>query len=171
VRILLAVAMLGMTASCILPQPPEYVAAQPAAPAPGPVVAAPAAPAEPAMLPAPELALYVPSPLGWLFPGFAPAPAPGRLTLSNFTYDDARVQAVVTPFPDCQERPGIAVSDFELPLNGTRIIATPPGSDICWRRALPAGPDPTRPGVEIIEGWTDWSRVFTASGRSIDSRL
>ena len=92
-------------------------------------------------------------------------------TLSNFTYDDARVQAVITPFPDCQEHPGLAISDFELPLNGTRIIATPPGSDICWRRALPAGPSPTRPGVEIISGWTQWNRVFTSSGRSIDSRL
>src|SRR5438067_2139601 len=121
VRILLAVAMLGMTASCI-PPPPEYAAPPPPpatpAPPPGPAVAA--VPVEAVAPPRPDLAPYFPS----LFGSFLP-PAPGRLTLSNFTYDDARVQAVITPFPDCQERPGLAISDFELPLNGTRVIATP----------------------------------------------
>ena len=65
-----------------------------------------------------------PNPLAWLLTGaLAPAPVPGRLTLSNFSYDGARVQAVITPYPDCQERAGTAISDFEIPLNGTRIIA------------------------------------------------
>ncbi|MGE5269648.1 MAG: hypothetical protein ACM3JG_08260 [Thiohalocapsa sp.] len=107
-----------------------------------------------------------------LFVGFPRAPAPGRLTLSNFAYDDAQVRAVVTPFGDCEERPGTVVSDFAIPLNGTRIIAAPPGNDICWRRALPAGPLPTAPpGIELVSGWTEWSRAFTASGRAIDSHL
>src|SRR5260370_201182 len=84
-------------------------------------------------------AVYVPSPLAWLFTAWAPGPVPGRLTLSNFTFDNARVQAVITPYPDCQERAGTAISDFEIPLNGTRIVAALPGSDVCWRRALPPG--------------------------------
>ena len=37
-----------------------------------------------------------------------PPPAqPGHLTLSNFAYDRAHVEAIVTPYPDCELR-GIA---------------------------------------------------------------
>jgi hypothetical protein len=177
VRILLAAALLGMTASCVYPQPPDAAAspsaAQPVAlvPAADPVAAvAVAAPTPVAAPPQQVMAVYAPNPLAWLFTTFA-APVPGRLTLSNFTYESARVQAVITPFGDCQERAGTAISDFEIPLNGTRIIAALPGADVCWRRALLPGPSPTTPGVEILSGWTDWSRAFTSSGRSIDSRL
>lgn len=182
-RIPLAVVMLLITASCILPNPPDYAAPAPVvappppgapaalapAPAPGPAVAV--APAEPVVPPAPELALYVPSPLGWFFPAFAPAPRPGRLTLSNFNYDGAHVQTLVTVYPDCQPRPDTAVSEFELPLNATRIVGAPPGSDVCWRRTLAKGEAETGAVPPTTPGWSEWNRVFTSSGRSIDSRL
>ena len=171
VRILLVVALLGITASCVFPPPPEASAAppQPVALAPAPPTAPMAAAAAPAPPPPAVPAVYVSNPLAWLFPAFSSPPPPGRLTLSNFTFDSARVQALVTPYPDCQAQPGTAASDFELPLNGTRIIAPPPGADVCWRRALPA--DHPHPAATATPGWTDWSRVFTSSGRSIDSRL
>jgi hypothetical protein len=87
--------------------------------------------------------------------------------LSNFTYDSARIQAVVTGGPDCAIPEAAAVTDFVLPLNATRIIPTPPGADVCWRREMPpaAADAPPRPP------WTDWNRAHTASGRSLDSRL
>ena len=114
---------------------------------------------------APEPTFY--SPLAWLFSPFGPPP--GRLILSNYTFDNAHVQTVVTSSPDCAPRSGTAASDFVLPLNGTRVIETAPGSDVCWRRAVaadkPAGTPPTEPG------WTEWNRAFTSSGRPIDSRL
>jgi hypothetical protein len=168
VRILLVLALLGVTASCVVPQPeapPPPPAPVVLAPAPVPVVAA----VPVAAVPEPVTAVYVPTPLAWLFG--PPAPAPGRLTLSNFSYDNARVQTVITPYPDCVARPDTATGDFAMPLNATRIVAAIPGADVCWRRALPTGPSPTIPGVEIISGWTEWNRVFTASGRSIDSQL
>ena len=91
------------------------------------------------------------------------------MTLSNFNYDDAHVQAVITPYADCEPRPGTASSDFAIPLNGTRIIAAVPGADVCWRRALPrarrrAAPSwyPAGPGG---------AGSSTSSGRAIDSRL
>ena len=97
------------------------------------------------------------------------APPPGRLTLNNFSFDKAHVQAVITPYPDCAEREGTATSDFVLALNGTRIIDAAPGSDVCWRRALEPSKDPAaRPSAP---GWTEWNRAFVASGRSVDSRL
>ena len=34
------------------------------------------------------------------------ASSPSRLTLSNFNYDRARVEAMITPYPDCQVREG-----------------------------------------------------------------
>jgi len=118
-----------------------------------------------AAAPPPPVVAYEPAPL--LFARqFGPPPG-GRLTLSNFTYDTAHVQAVVTSGPDCAPRPGTDVSDFVLPLNGTRIINTPHGADVCWRREVgPAAADaaPTPP-------WTEWSRAYTAAGRSLDSRL
>jgi hypothetical protein len=139
VRILLALVLLGMTASCVVPPPEAAVPMPPPGSVPDPA--------------------YVANPLTGLFQ----APMPGRLTLSNFTYESARVQAVVTPYPDCEVRQGADVSDFEIPLNGTRVIGALPGADVCWRRALPA------PAARA--GWTDWNRVFTSSGRSIDSQL
>jgi hypothetical protein len=99
---------------------------------------------------------------------FGPPPA-GRLTLSNFSFDKARIEAVITGAPDCTPREGTAPSQFELPLNGTRIVESVPGADVCWRRALdpktPVGATPSTPG------WTEWNRVFLSSGRSIDSQL
>ena len=56
------------------------------------------------------------------------SPLPGRLTLSNFTFEHARVEALITPYPDCAPREGTAASNFELPLNGTRVIEAAPGS-------------------------------------------
>jgi hypothetical protein len=88
------------------------------------------------------------------------APPPGQLTLSNYRFDRASVQAVVTAVPDCnavdQSMPAAA---FDLPFKGTRVIEAAPNSDICWRRLVPGGQ------------WTGWNRAFTASGRSIDSQL
>jgi hypothetical protein len=89
--------------------------------------------------------------------------------LSNFSYDHAQVEALVTPFADCVAREGAASSAFVLPLNGTRIIEAAPGADVCWRRALapgaPTGAAPSTPG------WTEWNRVFLSSAGRVDSRL
>ena len=108
--------------------------------------------------------VLAPNPLAWLF-----GPARGRLTLSNFSYDSAHVETVVTSFPDCASRPGTATSDFAVPLNGTRIIAPPPGADVCWRRALAAGTAVGAP--PSAPGWTEWGRAYTSSGHTIDERL
>lgn len=99
----------------------------------------------------------------------ASPPPPGRLTLSNFSFDDARVEAVITGSAACAVREGAAISDFVLALNGTRVIETPPGSDVCWRRAI----EPVKaPGVAAsAPGWTQWYRAFLSSGRSVDSQL
>ena len=139
-HILLASALLLATASCAWPPPGEVAAPPP----PAPVAA--------------------PSPFAWLW-----GPPGGRLTLSNFSFATAHVQAVVTSFPDCAPREGTAASDFILPLNGTRTIETAPGSDVCWRRAVDAGKPSGAPPSE--PGWTEWSRAFTSSGRPVDSRL
>ena len=96
-------------------------------------------------------------------------PPPGRLTLNNFSFDKARVQAVITPHPDCAQREGTATSDFVLALNGTRIIEAAPGSDVCWRRALEPPKGQEKP--PSVPRWTEWNRAFVASGRSVDSRL
>jgi hypothetical protein len=98
-----------------------------------------------------------------------PPPAqPGHLTLSNFSYDRAHVETIVTPYPDCELREGTATSNFLLPLNGTWVVNTPAGSDVCWRRELPAdtASDPLR-----APRWTGWNRAFLSSGRLVDSRL
>jgi hypothetical protein len=97
-----------------------------------------------------------------------PAPLPGRLTLSNFNYDRARVEAMLTPYPDCEIREGISSTNFELPLNGTRVIDTPPGADVCWRRLEPPLAETPSPGVPRT---TPWNRAFLSSGRIVDSRL
>jgi hypothetical protein len=97
----------------------------------------------------------------------APPASPSRLTLSNFNYDSARVEAMLTPYPDCEIREGLVSTNFELPLNGTRVIDTPPGSDVCWRRLEPPLEQATSPGVPRF---TPWNRAYT-SGRTVDSRL
>ena len=53
---------------------------------------------------------------------------PGRLTLSNFNYDRARVETMITPYPDCELHEGMSTTNFELPLNGTRVVDTLPGA-------------------------------------------
>ena len=83
-------------------------------------------------------------------------------------YDRARVETFVTSFPDCQLRVGMTATSFELPLNGTRVIDTPAGSDVCWRRIEPPFTQATAPGVPLM---TPWNRAFTASGRIVDTRL
>lgn len=93
----------------------------------------------------------------------------GRLTLSNVRYGLADVEALVTPYPDCAVHPGQMPMLFKLRLNSTWVIPTPPGSDVCWRRELKADQHPATPPTR--PGWTEWNRVFTASGTAIDSRL
>jgi hypothetical protein len=113
---------------------------------------------------------YAPNPFAFLFAPILPrTPPPGRLTLSNFTFDRARVETLITSYPDCAPREGTAASNFELPLNGTRVIEAAPGSDVCWRRQIEAGKTagiaPTTPG------WTEWNRVYLSSVPVVDSRL
>jgi len=87
-------------------------------------------------------------------------PPPGQLTLSNYRFDHASIEAVVTAAPDCGPvDPSAPPSAFELPFKGARVIVAAPNADICWRRRV-AG-----------EQWTEWNRAFTASGRFIDSQL
>jgi hypothetical protein len=176
VRILIVSALLFATASCAWTPPPAVVAVPtPSPPAPVALVAPP--PPPPALVaPAPALppavAVVAPAPAPFPFAPFAgligPPPA-GRLTLSNFSFDSAHVEAVVTAAPDCAVRDGTTASDFVLPLNGTRVIEAVPGADVCWRRAIDprtaAGAAPSTPG------WTEWNRAFLSSGRSVDSRL
>ena len=97
-----------------------------------------------------------------------PSASPSRLTLSNFSYDRARVEAMITPYPDCVIREGMVSTNFELPLNATRIIDTPPGADVCWRRLEPPLEQAASPGVP--PPFTPWNRAYT-SGRTVDSRL
>ena len=179
-RILIVSAVLIATASCAWAPPPAAVA-PPAPTPPPPVVLTAPPPASVALTtpPPPPAAVVTAPPAGVAAPvpafpflplaGLLGPPPAGRLTLSNFSFDSARVEAVITGAPDCTPREGTTVSNFDLPLNGTRIIESIPGADVCWRRAIapgtPMGAPPTTPG------WTEWSRVFTSSGRSIDSRL
>jgi len=60
-----------------------------------------------------------------------------------------------------------------MPLNATRIIPTPPGFDVCWRREVPqaAAPPVARVALPNAPGWADWNRAYTSSGRFIDMRL
>jgi hypothetical protein len=153
VRILIVLALLVATASCVVPPPPQ---AEVALPSPAP----PAAPV-----------FYAPNPFAFLFaPLGPPGPPPsGRLTLNNFSFDHAHVQAVITAYPDCAIHEGTAASDFVLPLNGTRVIEAAPGTDVCWRREIATG---TVQGVAPSTlGWTEWNRVFLSSAGVVDSRL
>jgi hypothetical protein len=102
-------------------------------------------------------------------PLLSPPPGPGRLTLSNFVYDWARVESFVTSYPDCQLRAGVTVTNFDLPLNGTRVIDTPAGSDVCWRRIEPPLAEARAPSS--LPPPIPWNRAYTSVGRIIDSRL
>jgi len=172
VRILIVSALLTLTASCAWPPPAAEVAAPPPAPPP-PValIAPPPSPPPPVAIAAPAPAQFPVTPLDWLFGPILPMtpPIPGRLTLSNFSFDNARVEAVITGAPDCAVREGTTTSDFVLPLNGTRIIESVPGADVCWRRAIEPGK--TAGVAPSTQGWTEWNRAFLSSGRSVDSRL
>jgi hypothetical protein len=174
VRILIASVLLFATASCAWAPPPAMVAAPPPPPPPVALVAPPPPPVAvaPSPVPPPPVAVAAPEPGPFPFAelaGLVGPPPPGRLTLSNFSFDTAHVEAVVTAAPDCAVREGTTASDFVLPLNGTRIIESAPGADVCWRRAIDprtaAGAAPSPPG------WTEWNRAFLSSGRSVDSRL
>ena len=163
-RILLVSALLIAMASCAFPPPPGEMAAAPLPLAPG-VAAAPMPP------PAAAPAVFWPVPFAWLFAPVLPA-TPWRLTLSNFSFGAARVQAVLTPYPDCAARADTPTTDFVLPLNGTRIIEAAAGADVCWRREIPPGQAQSdRSGPAPVAGWTEWNRVFLSSGRPVDARL
>lgn len=160
-----------------IPAPPQ-VAAVPAPAPPVALVAAPAAPPVAAVAPAPPPVVVGPAPPPPLFslelpvpnlvPAFLAAPAPGRLTLNNFSFDRVRVEAVVTVSEVCNVRvAGDAESLFDLPLNGTRIITAPPGSDVCWRRQV----EPAAGQTGGASGWSDWSRAYIARGTAVNARL
>jgi hypothetical protein len=152
VRILLISALLVATASCAWPPPPP---AEVAGTTPQPPPAAPV--------------FYVANPFAFLFHPILPGAPPGRLTLSNFSFDHAQVETLITPYPDCAPREGTAASNFELPLNGTRVIEAAPGSDVCWRRQIEAGK--TEGIAPTTLGWTEWNRVYLSSVPVVDSRL
>jgi hypothetical protein len=178
VRIPLVLALLGLTASCGWPppqMPPEFAApvsltpppAGALVPAPLPTTPTPVVAATPGAPVGAPVVEYVPLPLlyaRWL----NAAPAPGRFTLSNFSFPSARIQVVFTSERDCTPPPVTAATDFVLPLNGTRIIEVPPGADVCWRRELPPA---TAQVARPAPPWTEWNRAYTASGRFFDSRF
>jgi len=161
------------TASCVMPPPqqgancPEArqqlaaqaaaAAANPAAPAP--LIAAPAPPPPPAAAPI----AYRPWPF-LAFPLFQAPVRAGRLTLSNVAFGPAAVEAFVTSDPDCRLHPGITPRTVQLPLNGTWVIATPPGSDVCWRRLAPGAPP-------AASAEAAWNLAVTAGGSFVDARL
>jgi hypothetical protein len=156
-RTLVLSATLFALTGCVI----EPVVAE-APPSAAPVVAV-ATPAPPP--PPPPLAVTVmfPNLPDFLALAIPPIPLPsGRLTLSNYSFDRARVQALVTSYADCGPHEGIVIADFALPLNGTRVIEAAPGADVCWRREFPPGSAP---------GWTEWNRDYTGTGRSIDAKL
>ncbi|MBV9016085.1 MAG: hypothetical protein JO058_10570 [Alphaproteobacteria bacterium] len=129
--------------------------------------AAPAAPADP-FTPAINVVNSVVRAV--LPPGlFAPPALAGRLTLSNFDYDRATVETFVTPYPDCELRPGMVATNFYLPLNGTRVIDTPPGSDVCWRRIEPPLAEARPPGM--VPPPAPWNRAYLSRGWIVDARL
>lgn len=143
-----------------------WVGPLPSAEAPPP--AAPAVTvAAPAPAPTPVATVTypvgVPDVMAALLPSI-PLP-PGRLTLSNYVFKLVDVEAIVTPYPDCDLHPGMVPMDIKLALNGTWVITAPPGMDVCWRRALPPSPNAPKPV------WTQWNRDYTGQGRSIDSTL
>jgi hypothetical protein len=95
-----------------------------------------------------------PSPTSWVW-----TPPPGQLTLSNYRFNEAAIETMVTAAPDCTPDPALPTTTFDLPFKGTRVIVAAPNTDVCWRRRVAGGP------------WTDWNRAFTATGRFIDAQL
>jgi hypothetical protein len=169
VRILVVSALLLATASCATPPQQqgancpearqELAAAAAVAKPPPAAVPAPATAAPPT-----AAAAYGP----WPFPAFPLFQAPvraGRLTLSNVTFGSADVEAFVTPYPDCALHPGLTPRNIQLPLNGTWIIPSPPGSDVCWQQLAPGAPQ------AAASAQAEWNRAFTAAGRYVDARL
>ena len=191
---LLGLASCAWPHDSMTPAPPAIAAPGPSGViAPPPVAAAPMPPAMSAAGPTP---LYTPGPVAaapmrsqvayappappppqgadWGIPipfahdlGLLP-PLPARFTLSNYTFVDARVQAMLTPYTDCVVRPDTPVAEFVLPLNGTQVINGAGGASVCWRRAIPEG---VAGGVAGDPGWTKWDRAFLSSGRVVDSTL
>lgn len=193
-HLLTSAALLLSAGACAMRPFPE--AAAPVPPAPVPVVAVPASPAPrpvgPVAVAAPVVSVTPPVVVGSPSPGvaqiavpalgialnlpavpnpvesFLPEPSPGRLTLSNFSFDHAHVETVLTASNDCYIRsPEDIEATFELPLNGTRIVSAPPGRDVCWRRRL----EPGTGSVGITPGWTNWDRAFVAYGTAVNSKL
>jgi hypothetical protein len=148
------------------PVPPPRAVAHPVAAI---AVARPAAvpPPSPAVVPA----VFAPRWSSWLF-GHPPAASPGRMTLSNFTFGLAHVEALITPYPDCVVRPGMVPIDLKLPLNSTETVTAPPGTDVCWRRMVERPPGAALRLAGPPQGaWTPWNRVFTSFGHSVDAHL
>ena len=111
--------------------------------------------------------LPVPNPVPW----FLEPPGPGRLTLNNFSFDRAHVEAVVTASPACNVRvEGDVRTSFDLPLNGTEIVTARPGADVCWRRQIEPGQQAGQSG-DPSSGWGDWNRAYVAEGVSVNARL
>jgi hypothetical protein len=188
VRILFVSAALVGLAACAAPQQGAncpyarraLAAAHAPAAAPPPPAAAPAAHpiAATAPPPRPLVAIaYVPllnpatvveGALHKVSPLVPLPPQGGRLTLSNYSYRLADVEAILTRYPDCALHPGIVPMAFKLPLNSTWVIRTPAGSDVCWRRQLVPQQEAAagaRPGSSA------WNRDHTAAGRFIESQL
>ena len=96
-------------------------------------------------------------------------PVTPRLTLSNFSFDSAHVEAAVTANPDCGARDTgvVTTMEFDLGYNGTRVIEAPAGSDVCWRRDLTG----TQAASPTGQHWSRWNRAYLSAGRSVDSRL
>jgi hypothetical protein len=85
---------------------------------------------------------------------------PVHMSLSNYRFDHAAIEAVVSAAPDCGAvNPNVPPIDFDLPFKGTGVIEAAPGADVCWRRKNEAGQ------------WTEWSRAFTALRRLVDVQL
>ncbi len=95
-----------------------------------------------------------------------PPPPPGTLLLNNPHFPPTDVEAVITSNPDCASRgPGyVRTIRFVLPNSATKMIAVPPGTEVCWRR--PRNPDEPVPGV-----WSGWDRAYVEPGTTIISDL
>ena len=191
----LPIFVLLLLSACAVPPGQQVAAPAPPPSAPPPVqpVALAAAPVPPASSPAPPaltvepvvvagspspgvvgvavpplgLALNLPAVPNPIY-SFLPEPVPGRLTLSNFSFDHAQIETIMPASGNCYTRmAGDIEGRFELPLNGTRIVTAPPGRDVCWRRKL----DPGDPTVGVVPGWTDWNRAFVAYGTRVNAKL
>lgn len=136
--------------------------------APAPAAAVPRARPVAYALPLLNPAAVVQGAVHKVLPLVPSVPQGGRLTLSNFSYELADVEAIVTRYPDCALHPGIVPMTFKLPLNGSWVIRTPAGSDVCWRRQLVPRQEAT---AGAKPGWSAWNRDHTGAGQFIDSQL